>query len=178
MRQHRESGHIARGEDVRHVRAHLVVHFDRAAVQFQTEVFEADARRNGATTDAHQDLVAFGRQRFAVFVYIDHFVAANFGHFAVEIELDPFLCVNILQHRTDFAVQSAEDFRQHLYDGHFGAEAVEKARELHPDYASADDYQQFGLFFQVEDFAVRNDHVAGFLDARNRRNESFRTGAQ
>lgn len=95
----------------------------------------------GAAADAHQDLVAFGRQRLPVLVDIDYLVAADFGHLAVEVELDTLLGIDVLQHGADFAVQSAENLRQHLDDGHFGAETVEEAGELHADHTSADDYQ-------------------------------------
>lgn len=105
------------------------------------EVFQTESCRYGASTDAHQDLVAFGRQRLPVLVDIDYLVAADFGHLAVEVEPDAFLGIDVLQHGADFAVQSAENLRQHLDDGHFGAKTVEEAGELHADHTSADDYQ-------------------------------------
>lgn len=139
--QHREPGDISRGEDVRSVRAHLVVDLDGSPVHLDAEVFQTESCRYGASTDAHQDLVAFGRQRLPVLVDIDYLVAADFGHLAVEVEPDAFLGIDVLQHGADFAVQSAENLRQHLDDGHFGAKTVEEAGELHADHTSADDYQ-------------------------------------
>ena len=140
VRQHRRTGDVADGEDMRHIRPHLLVGGDVAAViHLDAGRLGADPLPVGRAADGHQDHIVDGRFRAAVEADVDAIArglrADGLGlqHQAIKAGR-----VLLLPDLDEVAVCAGHQSLEHLDDVDARAERRVDGRHLHPDDAAAD----------------------------------------
>ena len=177
--KHGESGHVAGSVDTRDIRAHPAVHLDPARLSAPVEkhldakVLKTESADIGAAAHRDEDLVPADPLRDTLRILIDNSVALDARDLALEAEVHAAFGVDLLKHRADLIVKRSEDLRKHLDNSHFRAKCAEEGSELHSDDTSADDNELPRTLFQGKDLTVGDDHVAGLLEARERRHGSL-----
>ena len=85
---------------------------------------------------------------------------AGLDGLVAEQEVDALLGKGFLQGDGNLRVLDGEEVRQHLDDGHLGAEGVEEVGELHTDRSGADDHDGLGLLGKNKRFLGADDGLA------------------
>lgn len=155
VREHRLADDVADREDVRDVRAHLLVDFDEAAVRDgDAGLVGADllAVRAAADRDQHEVVaLRFRRRLLALELHVDA-VLLRFGtdRLGLQHHVAEALRVVLLPDLDEVAVRAVHQHVEHFDDVDLGAERRVDRRHFEADDAAADHEHPLRLLAQLE----------------------------
>lgn len=155
--QHRAKGSVADALDPLHRGVELRVDDDPPAlVHLDPDLFEVEARGDGASADGDEDDVGLDLLLLSVLCVLDVEVALSVPLLHVEdlvseLELHPLLGEDLVEVGRDLLVDPrAPDGLEELDDRHLGPESVPDRAELEPDDTPTDDDHLLGDLLEVE----------------------------
>ncbi len=181
VREHRRSGNIADGKDVRHIGPHLLVHRNVATIgNGDACCIGANNLAIGYAADGHQHAIVNGRCR-SLLALEGHAQTLGQGLNASDLRAQQNLLVpspNPLFQRPDqVGIATGHELRGQFHHTHTAAHSVVHARHLQTDDAAADDQQAAAKLRKLERIARVHDARIGRQPGKTNRFRACRDDA-